>query len=113
MNVFKQIAAAAMLMLWAMAPEVGPETVSEKAIKALENFFKFDVPYVPTPPEVVTAMLELAGTGPDEWSMTSVSETGGLRLPLCAISARGIRGRRHRSGAGGRGHSQRGGGRRK
>ena len=53
-------------MLWATLPTIAQDNASEKALKALDDFFKFDVPYIPTPPEVARAMLELAGTEPED-----------------------------------------------
>jgi precorrin-6B methylase 2 len=43
----------------------------------------FTVPYVPTPPEVVTAMLELGGTGPSD--VVYDLGAGDGRIPIAAV----------------------------
>ncbi len=59
---FKWIYLLALLPLAISAPAFAQGS----GVETIDNFFKFDVPYVPTPPEVVQAMLELADAGPDD-----------------------------------------------
>ena len=49
-----------------------------------------DVPYVPTPPGVVAAMLEIAGVGPDDFVIDLGSGDG--RIVIAAAKQRGARG---------------------
>ncbi len=89
MKVFKQISAALVLTLWAITPTGAQESTSEKAIKAFNDFFKFDVPYVPTPPEVVEAMLELAEAGPEDTVYDLGSGDG--RIVIAAVRDFGVK----------------------
>ena len=66
MNVIRQFSSTTILMLCISFPTAAQESASDKALKALNDFFKFDVPYIPTPPEVAHAMLSLAEVGPDD-----------------------------------------------
>ena len=66
MTAFKILFSVSVLVLLSPVPAHTQESASDKALKALDDFFKFDVPYIPTPPEVAHAMLTLAGTGPDD-----------------------------------------------
>jgi SAM-dependent methyltransferase len=66
MSAIRQVFSTAILMLCISLPVAAQESASDKALKALNDFFKFDVPYIPTPPEVAHAMLRLADTGPDD-----------------------------------------------
>ena len=89
MQAFKAITAAILLMLWAAVSAAPQESTSERAIKALEDFFKFDVPYVPTPPEVVKTMLKLAGAGPDDTVYDLGSGDG--RIVIAAVRDFGVK----------------------
>ena len=58
MAIFRQL--IFLVVVTTTVPAWSQESASERALKALSDFFKFDVPYVPTPPEVARAMLSLA-----------------------------------------------------
>ena len=57
------LAAIAMLMLLASAPVQAQETSQTSQTREPD----LDVPYVPTPPEVVDRMLDMAGVGPADY----------------------------------------------
>jgi SAM-dependent methyltransferase len=89
MQAFKAITAAILLMLWTAVSAAPQESTSERAIKALEDFFKFDVPYVPTPPEVVKTILKFAGAGPDDTVYDLGSGDG--RIVIAAVRDFGVK----------------------
>jgi SAM-dependent methyltransferase len=58
--------------------------------RAAEQHPLADVPYVPTPPGVVNAMLEIAGVGPEDYVIDLGSGDG--RIVIAAAKQRGARG---------------------
>ncbi len=89
MKVFNQIAAMTLVALSMVGPAAAQDSAPEKALKALNDFFKFDVPYVPTPPEVVEAMLELAEAGPEDIVYDLGSGDG--RIVIAAVHDFGVK----------------------
>ncbi len=66
MSIIRQLPIIFLAAALTAAPSWSQESASERALKALSDFFKFDVPYVPTPPDVAHAMLSLANAGPED-----------------------------------------------
>lgn len=54
------------------------------------RYYELDVPYVPTPPEVVSAMLEMAQAGPEDFVIDLGSGDG--RIAIAAVRERNARG---------------------
>lgn len=89
MSTIKSLFSIALLILLATCPTQAQDSASDKALKALNDFFKFDVPYVPTPPSVAHAMLALTNTKPNDIVYDLGSGDG--RIVIAAVRDFGVK----------------------